>query len=165
MPKKFVIHEHHATNLHFDLRLEVEGVLVSWAVPKGLSLVPYENRLAIRVSDHKLSYLNFQGTRRKGLRGAGEVCIWDIGEFEADCNRLDRIDQELSTVKFYGNVVRGKFALQKWSHSSDKWSIIKIDDEFADRSFKLKTVLTPLNGRKHPLFTFTGGYDPLFDCR
>jgi bifunctional non-homologous end joining protein LigD len=157
---RFVIHEHHATNLHFDLRLEVEGVLVSWAIPKGLSLIPHENRLAIRVSDRKLSYLTFEGTKRKSLRGAGEVCIWDTGEFEADCNRLDLLNHELSTVTFYGNVVQGKFELRKWSHSSDKWSIIKIDDEFADRGFKLKTILHPLNGRKHPLFAYTSDSDP-----
>jgi bifunctional non-homologous end joining protein LigD len=123
-------------------------------------MVPDENRLAIRVSDHKLAYFSFEGTRRKGLRGAGEVCIWDTGEFDAGCNRLDRIDQELSTVTFYGNVVRGKFTLQKWSHSWDKWSIIKVEDEFADRGFKLKTILKPLNGRKHPLFAYTGDHDP-----
>lgn len=160
MHGRFVIHEHHATNLHFDLRLEIEGLLVSWAVPKGLSLDPRENRLAIRVSDHKLSYLGFEGTRRKGLRGAGEVCIWDIGEFEAGCTRLDRLDQDLSTITFYGKTIAGKFMLQKWTNSSDKWSIIKIDDEFADNNFELKTILAPLNSRKYPLFAYMGIHDP-----
>lgn len=160
MRRKFVIHEHHATNLHFDLRLEFDGVLVSWAIPKGLSLDPRENRLAIRVSDHNLTYLTFEGTRRRGLRGAGEVCIWDKGEFEADCDCLDRLDHELTKITFYGKIVAGNFVLRKWSNSADKWSIIKIADEFAEQNFELRTVLTPLNGRKHPLFAYQDHIDP-----
>lgn len=107
------------------IRLEMEGLLPSWVVPRGLSLNPQENRLAICVSDHKLSYLGFEETRLKGLRGAGEACIWDTGEFEADCYRPDRLNQELSAITFYGKTVAGKFMLQKWTNSFDNWSITK----------------------------------------
>jgi bifunctional non-homologous end joining protein LigD len=160
MRARFVIHEHHATNLHFDLRLEIGGVLISWAVPKGLSLNPDENRLAIRVSDHKISYFNFEGTRRKGLYGAGEVCIWDKGEFEMNLTNPDYFEKVPHVITFYGKKISGKFLLCKWNNSRDRWSIIKIDDEYADRNFKLQTVLAPLKDRRHPLFAFLGNTDP-----
>lgn len=160
MRRRFVIHEHHATHLHFDLRLEIEGVLVSWAVPKGLSLNPTENRLAIRVSDHNLSYINFEGTRRKGLYGAGEVCIWDKGEFELYRKPSERYETETGIVTFYGGVLSGQFLLSKWANSIDRWSIVKLSDGYADPNFKLKTILKPLNGRKHPLFAYEDGPDP-----
>jgi bifunctional non-homologous end joining protein LigD len=152
MRRKFVIKEHHATLVHFDLRLEFEGVLVSWAVSKGLTMIPEVTRLATRMIDHNLRDLNFEGTRRKGLRGTGEVCIWDSGEFEADCERLDLVEEELSIVTFYGRKIVGNFTFQKWKDQSDRWSIIKVDDEFADRHFELKYILLPTEWQKATSF-------------
>jgi bifunctional non-homologous end joining protein LigD len=143
MRKRFVIHEHHATRLHFDLRLEIAEALKSWAVPKGPSLNPADKRLAVAVSDHSLSYIDFEGTIREGSYGAGEVRIWDKGYFEAE-NAEDQLEKGKLLFTFYGEKLKGEFTLVKfWNHEKN-WLLIKSPDEFADANWKLETVLRKL---------------------
>lgn len=125
----FVIHEHHAKRLHFDLRLEMEGVLKSWAVPKGPSMNPKEKRLAIMVEDHPVEYGNFEGVIPEGMYGAGTVAIWDKGEFDI---REGSLGQGKLILIFHGKKLKGAFALAKMSGKDNEWLLIKKADEYAD---------------------------------
>ncbi len=104
----FVIQEHHASHLHWDLRLEIDGVLKSWAVPKEPPTEVGLKRLAIQVEDHPVEYGSFEGVIPKGMYGAGTVKIWDKGEFSLD----DRGDNRLS-FSLKGRKMNGKFVLIK----------------------------------------------------
>ena len=131
----FVIHKHDATNLHYDLRLQVGGVLKSWAVPKGPSLDPEEKRLAIQVEDHPLSYSTFENVIPKGQYGAGEVIIWDRGVWhgpkfaEKEINS-GKLKFELDGVKLHGGwtlvQMRGE-----GNEQGKNWLLIKEKDEHA----------------------------------
>jgi bifunctional non-homologous end joining protein LigD len=140
MRKRFVIHEHHATRLHFDLRLEIAGALKSWAVPKGVSMNPRDKRLAVQVPDHLLSYINFEGTIEEGSYGAGRVLIWDKGEFETEGDAAEQLRKGKLVFTIYGRKLKGEFTLVKMANQEKNWLIIKSKDEFADRNWKLETV-------------------------
>ena len=145
MKKSFVIHEHHATRLHFDLRLEIGGVLKSWAVPKGVSMNPQEKRLAVAVPDHSIGYIGFEGRLAEGTYGAGEVRIWDKGEFETETDALKQLEKGKLIFTFYGEKLKGEFTLLKMWNQEKNWLIIKAKDEYADVGWKLETVLQPKN--------------------
>jgi len=147
MRKRFVIHEHHARNLHFDLRLEIGGVLKSWAVPKGVSLKPSDKRLAVAVPDHSLSYIDYEGVISEGTYGAGEVRIWDSGHYETKIDSETQLKKGKLVVEFFGLKLRGEFSLVKMARDEKNWLIIKANDHFADRDWKLATVLTPKKQR------------------
>lgn len=141
MQKRFVIHEHHASRLHFDLRLEIAGVLKSWAVPKGVSMNPQEKRLAVAVPDHSLGYIDYEGTIREGSYGAGEVRIWDEGEFETGGDAETQLKKGKLVFNFYGAKLKGEFTLVKMWNQEKNWLIIKSKDEFADENWQLELVL------------------------
>ena len=123
---RFVVHEHHARSLHWDLRLERDGVLVSWAVPKGIPPDPKSNRLAVHVEDHPLSYIDFAGEIPKGSYGAGQVQIWDAGTYEAHKFRKDEV-----IVTFHGKRLHGKYAL--FQTKGKNWMIHRMDPPESER--------------------------------
>jgi bifunctional non-homologous end joining protein LigD len=118
---RFVVHEHHARRLHWDLRLERGGTLMSWAVPNGIPLDPAHNRKAIHVEDHPLSYIDFEGEIPEGSYGAGRVLIWDSGRY--DCEKLR--EDELIVV-FHGRRLQGRYALFRTGDEKD-WMIHRMD--------------------------------------
>jgi bifunctional non-homologous end joining protein LigD len=138
----FVIQEHHASRLHYDFRLEADGVLKSWAVPKEPSMDPADKRLAVHVEDHPLEYASFKGRIPEGQYGAGTVRIWDKGTYE---NLLAEKSQPLSVSQaidagrleflLHGKKLKGRFALIRMKNASpkgkDNWLLIKMRDEFA----------------------------------
>ena len=133
----FVIHEHHAKRLHFDLRLEMQGVLKSWAVPKGPSLNPADKRLAVKVDDHDLEYADFEGAIPEGEYGAGDVFIWDSGNYELTGGSIGTGKLELV---FRGKKLKGVFVLARMSGKEKEWLFIKKNDAYSDREFQMKTV-------------------------
>jgi bifunctional non-homologous end joining protein LigD len=139
--KQFVIHEHHARRLHFDLRLEINGVGKSWAVPKGPSMDPDDKRLAVAVPDHSLNYFKFEGTLPEGTYGAGEVRIWDSGKYETFADPQKQYDAGKVTFSFLGKKVRGEFVLTKMHGQPKNWLLIKLEDKFVDIDWRLKTIL------------------------
>jgi bifunctional non-homologous end joining protein LigD len=133
--QRFVIQKHAARRLHYDLRLELGGVMKSWAVPKGPSLNPVDKRLAIEVEDHPLSYRDFEGTIPKGNYGAGEVIVWDTGTYETEGSDSASEQYRRGEWKFrlFGKKLRGGFVLVRLRRSADKkeWLLIKHRDDEA----------------------------------
>ena len=143
---RFVVQKHAARRLHYDFRLELDGVLLSWAVPKGPSLDPEEKRLAVLVEDHPLDYATFEGVIGHGNYGAGQVIVWDAGVYSPDEDgRLcfgqrpeaeDRMRQGLEKGKLSftlrGRKLRGSWTLVKTTRSPKDWLLIKHRDAHAD---------------------------------
>lgn len=141
-PLRFVIQKHQASHLHYDLRLELEGVLKSWAVPKGPSLDPLKKKLAVMVEDHPLEYRNFEGTIPEGNYGAGTVMIWDEGTYhipgtpgktEAQNKLKELIEKGHITLVFDGLRIKGTFHLVKLRRAGlpNGWLLIKKQDQYA----------------------------------
>lgn len=135
----FVIQHHDASSLHYDVRLEVDGVLASWAVPKGPSTDPGDKRLAIRTEDHPLDYAAFEGVIPEGEYGAGTVLIWDRGVYENITDKDDRtmpVAEALEAghllVRLHGEKISGGYALERIDDEEDQWLLVKMDDDAAD---------------------------------
>src|SRR2546423_2134003 len=142
---RFVIQKHAASHLHFDLRLELDGVMKSWAVPKGPSVDPSVKRLAMQVEDHRIDYNTFEGTIPKGEYGGGTVMLWDRGTYSSDVatasDEEDAIREGLRRgdlkITFHGERLHGSYALIRMkfardgSSSKPQWLLIKHRDEFA----------------------------------
>lgn len=136
----FVVQRHHASRLHYDFRLELQGTLKSWAVPKGPSLNPEDKRLAMMVEDHPVSYATFSGTIPEGNYGAGYVEVWDHGTYEP-VDKDHKIissakfakDLEAGSIKFKlkGRKLKGEFALVNMKGDEKSWLLIKHRDKYS----------------------------------
>jgi bifunctional non-homologous end joining protein LigD len=136
---RFVIQKHAASHLHFDWRLELDGVMKSWAVPKGPSVVPGVRRLAMEVEDHPISYNTFEGTIPKGEYGGGTVMLWDRGSYEAtdgggEASLRRGYAKGRLDVTLHGERLRGAFTLVRTRGDGERaqWLLMKRTDEHAD---------------------------------
>jgi bifunctional non-homologous end joining protein LigD len=116
---RFVVQEHHARNLHWDFRLEKEGVLKSWAVPKGIPEKKMIKRLAIQVEDHELDYIDFEGEIAEGEYGAGTVKIWDKGTYE-----IESESEKTMVIDLKGKRLKGKYSMVHMK--GNQWLLIKM---------------------------------------
>lgn len=119
---RFVVQEHHASHLHWDFRLEMDGVLKSWAVPKGVPEKKGEKRLAVATEDHPIEYIDFEGEIPEGQYGAGKVIIWDKGTYEMLERRDDKIEFILN-----GKRISGRYVLIRLKNQIKNWLLIKLD--------------------------------------
>jgi bifunctional non-homologous end joining protein LigD len=147
---KFVVHEHHATRLHYDFRLEIGGVLKSWAIPKGPSMNPSDKRLAVMVEDHPLEYGDFEGVIPEGHYGAGPVLIWDSGKFQSEGDPEAALKKGKLTFSLEGEKLRGSFSivLMKGRGTGKDWLLIKGKDSFAKEDWVIKKELTASKEKK-----------------
>lgn len=135
---RFVIHKHDASNLHYDFRLEIDGTLKSWTVPKGPSTDPGDMRLMIETEDHPLEYAGFEGVIPEDEYGGGTLLIWDKGEYKNSTEKNGELidlkkalkDGELS-VELDGEKISGGYTIVKF-RDEDQWLLIKMDDDYAD---------------------------------
>lgn len=163
-PPIFVIQKHDASTSHYDFRLEIDGVLKSWAVPKGPSTDPSDKRLAVETEDHPLDYADFEGVIPQGEYGGGTVMVWDIGPYDnAKFDDDGQIAKSLSecwadghlTVNLHGEKLSGGYALTHFRTEGNKrqWLLVKIDDDAADArrnpvSTQDKSVLSERSSRE-----------------
>ena len=170
----FVVQKHEASHLHYDFRLEVKGVLKSWAVPRGPSMDPEERRLAMPVEDHPYDYKDFEGIIPAGQYGGGTVIVWDEGWYEpaSDEKLKDKAAKEhwmmsnyyknALKITLHGHKLKGDFILIKFSDDKYEggWRLIKADDEYAtkedillkDKSVKSKLTIEQMAEKKGRLF-------------
>jgi bifunctional non-homologous end joining protein LigD len=140
----FVVQKHNARNLHYDFRLQMEGTLKSWAVPKGPSTDPEVKRLAMEVEDHPYDYKDFEGTIPEGNYGAGTVIVWDNGTYEPieefgtkkeqEKHLLKQWKEGSLKIKLHGKKLKGEWALVRTKQSDNSWLLIKHKDKYASES-------------------------------
>ena len=132
---RFVVQRHDARRLHFDLRLELDGVLKSWAVTKGISLVPGVKRLAVQTEDHPLDYLTWEGTIPKGEYGGGTMIVWDRGTWMADGDPREGLKRGKFIFALNGERLKGHWHFvrmkRKPGETKDNWLLFKGDDEYS----------------------------------
>lgn len=160
---RFVVQKHNASQLHYDFRLELDGVLLSWAVPKGPSLDPKVKRLAMQVEDHPVDYIDFEGTIPEGNYGAGEVIVWDTGTYHA--HGIENMEESIKALheglekgdlkfQLHGKKLNGSFVLVRIKNRFSKkegdttWLLIKHKDEFVSDEDILKDNTSVLSDRK-----------------
>jgi bifunctional non-homologous end joining protein LigD len=148
---RYVVQEHHATRLHWDLRLEHDGVAVSWAIPNGIPEDPKDNRLAVHTEDHPLEYLKFEGDIPKGSYGAGTMRIWDRGTYERH-----KFDDEKVEITFHGERLNGRYGLfplkrVKGEPSGKDWMIHRMDPPADPTRQPMPSQLQPMLARAAPL--------------
>jgi bifunctional non-homologous end joining protein LigD len=139
---RFVVHEHHARRLHWDLRLERDGVLVSWAIPNGIPDDPRHNRKAVHVEDHPLDYIDFHGTIPQGSYGAGEVTIWDSGTYACE-----KWESEKVVVEFDGEQLNGRYALFHAGRDEKDWMIHRMDPPVDATAEEMPDFVEPMLAR------------------
>ncbi len=140
--QRFVVQKHRATRLHYDFRLEMEGVLKSWAVPKGPSLDPADKRLAMQVEDHPVSYFDFEGTIPAGNYGAGTVMVWDMGTWEPQGNASEMLHKGDLKFRLNGEKLKGDFALvhiksRRPGTKGTEWLLIKHRDAYVQPGYDI----------------------------
>ncbi|RJP16044.1 MAG: DNA ligase [Candidatus Abyssobacteria bacterium SURF_5] len=136
----FVIQKHAATRLHYDFRIEVDGVLKSWAIPKGPSLIPKEKRLAVPTEDHPMDYADFEGVIPEEEYGGGTVMVWDRGTYRnmkeergEPVPMSKALEHGHATIWLDGKKLRGGYALTRFRKGKDEsWLLVKMNDEHAD---------------------------------
>ncbi|RYF96923.1 MAG: DNA ligase, partial [Chitinophagaceae bacterium] len=155
----FVVQKHDASHLHYDFRLEMEGVLKSWAVPKGPSTDPAIKRLAMMVEDHPFDYRNFEGIIPRGQYGGGTVIVWDRGTYlpaegafktkkERDKNLLSQLYKGKIVISLKGEKLKGDFALVKSSYQGENsWLLMKVQDKYAKTSDILRKDKSVISGK------------------
>ena len=140
--RRFVVQKHRATRLHYDFRLEMEGVLKSWAVPKGPSLDPADKRLAMQVEDHPVSYFDFEGIIPAGNYGAGTVMVWDMGTWEPQGDAAEMLRQGDLKFRLNGEKLKGDFALvhmksRRPGSKGTEWLLIKHRDAYVQEGYNI----------------------------
>ena len=141
-----MVHKHAARRLHYDLRLEMEGVLRSWAVPKGPSYDPGDKRLAVLVEDHPIEYGDFEGLIPEGNYGAGAVIVWDRGRWIPVEDPVEGLDKGKLLFELQGHKLHGVWTLVKLKKGENEWLLIKERDVYASTSGKALADESVLSG-------------------
>jgi len=150
---RFVVHEHHATNLHWDLRMEHDGVLLSWALPRGVPQLPDRaaNRLAVHTEDHPLQYIDFEGEIPAGSYGAGQMHVWDAGTYEAEKLRRNEV-----IATFDGGRMQGRYAL--FQTRGKNWMIHRMDPPLDPERALMPDDLRPMQAHRGELPATQAGF-------